>query len=278
MRQPVCFAGERAVHMSQAAERLAAVHQYAGVEPPTDGAFDRIAQMAATVFNTPMATVSIVDEDRVWFLATQGLEGVTQIGNEPGLCASAVLGTGPYVVTDAAVDPRTLDHPLVRGQLGLRFYAAAPIVTVDGHALGTVNVLDQKRRRRVSDAQTSLLSDLAATVAQLMEVRLSALAVLQAERAVRGEKSDRTGRAALVTERMVDAVTNQDAAGRPQWCELGGTSGCQMAAEVKVADSWGDSAWGCWHHGEDALINVIPVFLATESPHGLAAYRSRSRP
>ena len=61
----------------------------------------------------------IVDADRVWFAAAHGLDGVTEVGTEPGLCASAFCADGPYVVNDAAIDPRTLDHPLVRGALGL---------------------------------------------------------------------------------------------------------------------------------------------------------------
>ena len=231
--------------------------------------------MAAMIFETPMATVSVVDTDRVWFLATQGLDGVTEIGDEPGLCASAILGTGPYVVNDAAVDPRTLDHPLVRGELGLRFYAAAPIVTAEGHTLGTVNVLDQKRHRRVTQTQTALLTHLAATVAQMLQVRLSALAVLRAERA---NQANRAQPVALISERMDQAIQDQDSAGRPPWCQLGGTVACQNQTEVKVADSWGDSAWACWQHAEEALINVVPVFLATESPYGLAAHRARTSP
>jgi GAF domain-containing protein len=261
--------------MSQSAERLEAVRRYAGVEPPTDGSFDLIAQMAAMIFETPMATVSVVDSDRVWFLATQGLDGVSEIGDEPGLCASAILGKGPYVVNDAAVDPRTLDHPLVRGELGLRFYAAAPIVTVEGHTLGTVNVLDQKRHRRVTQTQTTLLSNLAATVAQMLQVRLSALAALRTERASRTEQ-DPHAQSALVSERLELAIHDQDRAGRPQRCQLGGSVACPKQTEVKVADSWGDSAWGCWQHAEEALINVVPVFLATESTYGLAAYQART--
>ncbi|HST82997.1 MAG TPA: GAF domain-containing protein [Kineosporiaceae bacterium] len=259
--------------MTQTVERLAAVHRYAGVEPPTDGSFDLIAEMAAMIFETPMATVSVVDTDRVWFLATQGLDGVTEIGAEPGLCASAILGAGPYVVNDAAVDPRTLDHPLVRGELGLRFYAAAPIVTVEGHALGTVNVLDRKRHRRVTQTQTTVLSHLAATVAQMLQVRLSALAVLRAERATQAERAQPV---ALISQRMDQAIRDQDSAGRPSSCQFGGNVACQKPAEVKVADSWGDSAWGCWQHAEEALINVVPAFLATESPYGLAAHRARA--
>ncbi|GAB3239293.1 GAF domain-containing protein [Kineosporia babensis] len=164
--------------------RLAAVHKFTDeLGAPQDGAFDRIAQMAAKIFGTPIATVSIVDEDRVWFAATEGLDGVAQVGTEPGLCASVVHQEGPYIVQDAQNDPRTADHPLVTGDLGLRFYAAAPI-EVEGHALGTVNVIDQKSRPQLDPTQISLLVDLAATVAQLMEIRLVALTAMKERKVV----------------------------------------------------------------------------------------------
>ncbi|GAA3619558.1 hypothetical protein GCM10022223_40490 [Kineosporia mesophila] len=164
--------------------RLDAVHKYTEeLGAPEDGAFDRIAQMAAKIFGTPIATVSIVDDDRVWFAATQGLDGVRQVGTEPGLCASVVCHAGPYVVQDAEHDPRTTEHPLVRGDLGLRFYAAAPI-EVEGHSLGTVNVIDRVSRPQVDPMQISLLVDLAATVAQLMEIRLVALTAMKERKVV----------------------------------------------------------------------------------------------
>jgi sigma-B regulation protein RsbU (phosphoserine phosphatase) len=175
--------------MSRDKERLAAVRRYTSLDAPLDGAFQRTARMAAKIFPTPMATVSIVDEDRVWFLATTGLDGVTQIGAEPGLCASAIAGSEPYVVNEAASDPRTAEHPLVVGDLAVRFYAAAPILTSDGHALGTVNVLDVERHRRVTATQTSLLADLADAVAEVMEIRLTTLTTLRTERAGRAQES-----------------------------------------------------------------------------------------
>src|SRR5690349_7234456 len=115
----------RPIHMATAidatdalndATRLAAVRRYEILDAPADGTFNRIAETAATVCGTPIATVSIVDADRVWFAACYGLEGVSQVGTEPGLCASAFVADGTYVVEDAAIDPRTLDHPLVRGE------------------------------------------------------------------------------------------------------------------------------------------------------------------
>jgi GAF domain-containing protein len=277
------------VPMLERSGRLDAVRRYTGLdlpEAPTksldeadpspldldDGSFERIARMAAKIFATPMATVSIVDEDRVWFLATQGLAGVTEIGIEPGLCTSAIHEPGPYVVNDASADPRTAHHPLVVSDLGVRFYAAAPI-TVDGHALGTVNVLDRKRHRRVTGTQTALLADLADTVAELLQVRLAALTGLRLERAAQAAEADRREQA----ERAAEQRSSPDE-DRPRWCQLGGTGGCRKPAEAKVADSWGDSAWGCWPHAEEALINVVPVFLAIDSTAGLSAYRARVTP
>lgn len=166
------------------ARRLAAVARYEILDTPPDGAYDRIAGLAARWLNTPIATVSIVDEDRIWFKATHGLDGVRQIGHEPGLCASAIQRDGPYVVCDALTDPRSAENSLVRGELGVRFYAAAPITTRDGHRLGTVNVLDT-RPRETTEAELATLTDLAAIVMDELELRLSALLTIRAERQVR---------------------------------------------------------------------------------------------
>src|SRR3982750_927421 len=116
--------------------RLEAVRRYRLVDQPLEDAYDRIAFVAAAIFDTPIATVSLVEQDRVWLAACEGLGGVREVGKEPGLCASVIAQDGVYVINNAAVDPRTLEHPLVRGELGLRFYAAAPIRTHDGYRLG----------------------------------------------------------------------------------------------------------------------------------------------
>ncbi|MDR7275198.1 GAF domain-containing protein [Catenuloplanes atrovinosus] len=161
---------------AEAAERrrLAAVRRYVLVDQPVEDAYDRIAFLAGTIFDTPIATVSLVEQDRVWLAACQGLTGVRQVGREPGLCASVIAQDDTYVVTDAAVDPRTLEHPLVRGELGLRFYAAAPIRTHDGYRLGTVNVIDS-RPRTATPRQLKALQHLASMVSDELELRLSVI-------------------------------------------------------------------------------------------------------
>ncbi|RFU38021.1 GAF domain-containing protein, partial [Actinomadura logoneensis] len=81
--------------------------------------------------------------------------------------------------------------------------------------------------------------------------------------------------AAELAARMRAAATAQATTPRPERCQLGGAQGCAGPAEIKIADSWGDAAWGCPAHVEEALINVRSVFLATEEADGLAAYLNR---
>ena len=259
-----------------ARERLAVVRRYDILDAPADGTFDHVARLAAQIFGTPIATVAIVDEDRVWLAATHGLEGVREVGIEPGLCVSAVLSDEPYVVTDATADPRTLDHPLVRGELGLRFYAAAPVTVASGHRLGTVNVIDREPRDAVSPEQIAMLRSLAAIVADQLELRLAVLTTVRGERDLRN-RAERHAAAANreIADNLLSAPPNVDS--RSANCQLGDREPCLRPAELKVADSWGDSAWGCVPHVEEVLLSASSVFVADESMSGLAAYLRRGR-
>jgi GAF domain-containing protein len=164
--------------------RLEAVRRYRMVDQPVEDAYERIAFVAATIFDTPIATVSLVEQDRVWLAACEGLAGVREVGKEPGLCASVIAQDDVYVINNAAVDPRTLEHPLVRGELGLRFYAAAPIRTHDGYRLGTVNVIDS-RPRESSPRQLRALQHLAGMVSDELELRLMVIRSAAAEQRMR---------------------------------------------------------------------------------------------
>ena len=168
---PLSSSADTTVSPSESA-RLAAVRRYAILDTPPDGAFDRVTRLAARFFGVPISIVSIVDHDRIWFKSHYGIE-VEEIGREPGLCASAILQDGPWVVSDADVDPRTLTNPLVCGELGLRFYAGVPLTTADGYNLGTLNVIGTEPRE-VTEEEITTLQDLAAIVVDELEVRLAA--------------------------------------------------------------------------------------------------------
>lgn len=113
-----------------------------------------------------------MDEDRIWFKSRHGLEA-EQVPSSPGLCASVVLSDEVYVVTNALEDPRTLANALVAGEMGLRFYAAAPLVTHDGYRLGTMNIIDFEPRELEADGHWAL-QQFAGLVMDQMELRLSA--------------------------------------------------------------------------------------------------------
>jgi two-component sensor histidine kinase len=158
-------------------QRMAAVRRYDILDSPPDGAFDRITALAARRFKVPISIISIVDEDRIWFKSHHGLP-VEQIDREPGLCASAIMEDRPYLIEDARKDPRSLANPLVAGEFGLRFYAAVPLTTSDGHNLGTLCVID-KEPRSIDDHQIDDLKDLASIVMDQLELRLSSLKAIE---------------------------------------------------------------------------------------------------
>ncbi len=139
------------------------------LDTEAEGAFDDIVQLAATICDTPIALISLVDESRQWFKAKVGLEA-PQTPRDMAFCSHAILGNDVMVVGDATKDPRFCDNPLVTGDPGIRFYAGAPILMDNGTALGTVCVIDRKPRE-LSLMQQSALRLLRQTAAHLVELR-----------------------------------------------------------------------------------------------------------
>ncbi|MDB5192083.1 MAG: histidine kinase [Segetibacter sp.] len=151
-------------------KRIETLKKFDILDTPADGTFDSITQLASAIFKVPIAIISLVDTDRIWFKSHYGLP-VNQIHRSAGLCASAILSTDPYIVENAIDDPRTLANPLVAGEFGLRFYAAAPLQTQDNYNLGTLCIID-KNPRTFTDAEKEILKQLADVVMHEMEIRL----------------------------------------------------------------------------------------------------------
>ncbi len=191
------------------ADRLAAVRRYDVLDTPPDGAFDRITALAARLFDVPISIISIVDHDRIWFKSHHGID-VDEIGRDPGLCASAVCELGPWIVTDALVDVRTIDNPLVAGELGLRFYFGVPLTTADGFNLGTLNVIDVKPRE-VTEDEIATLQDLAAIVIDELELRLDVRAKFEERRRRAFELNDGVVQGLALAQLALQAGSVDDA-------------------------------------------------------------------
>jgi GAF domain-containing protein len=125
-------------------ERLHALADLGAIEAPPKG-LDAIVRRASETARTPMALVSLVDERRQVFPARVGIE-VEHTPREFAFCAHAILGAQPFLVTDAAVDVRFMDNPLVIGPPHIRSYLGVPMLLHGRYAVGTLCVLDRVSR------------------------------------------------------------------------------------------------------------------------------------
>jgi signal transduction histidine kinase len=150
-------------------KRIEALKKYDILDTPPDEIYDHIVGLTARLLNTPMAMISLVDRDRIWFKSAFGVD-VQQIPREDGLCSTAILSEGFYMVEDALKDPRTAGNTLVTGGF-VRFYAAVPLTASDGYRLGTLCVLD-KEPRTLTPGEQQILADMAFIAMGHIELRL----------------------------------------------------------------------------------------------------------
>ena len=151
-------------------KRLENLYKYEILNTPEDGYFDEITSLAAKIFNVPVAIITLVDTDRIWFKSSHGLD-IDEIPRDPGLCSSAIMSDDIYIVENARVDARTLANPLVAGVMGLQFYAAAPLKSRDGYNLGTFCIID-KIPRKLDAKEASMLMQLSRIAMDQFELKL----------------------------------------------------------------------------------------------------------
>jgi diguanylate cyclase (GGDEF)-like protein len=135
----------RAPLPSNERDRISALTELRIDETGADDRLDEIVGLAAELCGVPMAAISLVDQDHQWFKASRGLE-LAGLPREHSLCAHAILGEHVMVIDDASADDRFADTELVAGPSQVRFYAAAPLMSAEGHAIGTLCVMDTEPR------------------------------------------------------------------------------------------------------------------------------------
>jgi two-component sensor histidine kinase len=182
-------------------QRLIALKRHDLLDTPPEQAFDRITRLAAGVLGMP---ISLIDETRQWFKSRHGLDA-PWIQRELAFCSYTILGTEPMVVPDAAADDRFAANPLVTGDPHIRFYAAAPLVTPEGHVLGTLCVIDRSPHAEFSDEQQRLLQDLTGLVMTEIEAR-SAILALRRKVREHQETEQRLQRSLAETETLLREV------------------------------------------------------------------------
>ncbi len=150
-------------------QRLRDLERYGLLGADSDEHFERILDLAAAIFQTPIVAITLVAADHQWFLAKRGLE-VRQTPREQAFCAHAIAGDAVMVVPDARADERFRTNPLVYDDPHIRFYAGAPLQSPEGHNLGAFCIIDREPRE-LTERQQELLHGLAQLAMRELDLR-----------------------------------------------------------------------------------------------------------
>jgi GAF domain-containing protein len=150
-------------------KRIQVLWQYDVLDTVPEEIFDELTELAASISETPIALISLVDEDRQWFKSRIGITQ-KETSRDISFCAHAILHEEMLIVPDTTKDARFKRNPLVTGSQKIRFYAGAPLITPDGYGLGTLCILDNKPRK-LRPEQKRALTILARHVMTQLELR-----------------------------------------------------------------------------------------------------------
>jgi diguanylate cyclase (GGDEF)-like protein/PAS domain S-box-containing protein len=151
-------------------ERLRALDDYAVFDTPPDVDLDRLVELAARMYGTPVAALSLVGKERLYFKSRYGMEA-TGIGRDGSFCSYAIENDGLFLVPDACKDERFASHPLVTDAPNIRFYAGVPLSAPSGEKIGTLCILDTKPWPEFTDDDRKNLEDVADLVMNRLELR-----------------------------------------------------------------------------------------------------------
>lgn len=150
-------------------QRLDALATYQILDTRSEKSYDDIVNLASTLCETPIAIISLVDQNRQWFKAKTGISQI-ETPREVAFCSHAIKTPDDMmIVGDTEKDPRFCDNPLVTGSTSFKFYAAYPIKSASGFPLGTLCVIDTQPRV-LTDLQAKSLRTLAGNTENLMEL------------------------------------------------------------------------------------------------------------
>ncbi len=228
-------------------ERLSALHALHILDTEPDPAFDQITELASELCDCPIALVSLVDEKRQWFKSRHGLQAC-ETERDLSFCAHAILQNDIFEVPNALEDDRFADHPAVIGDPYVRFYAGAPLIGAQGHAFGTLCIVDTKPRQ-LTKRQRSVLQKLADQVNALLAARADRFQAIAQEHTL-----------ALLLDAMPNAVVACNAEGKlTQFNEL---AQAWHGADVKAisADKWPEY-FDLYHAEEDRHLMAYEVPL-----------------
>lgn len=204
---------------SSAAEnlRLAALERYRIFNSADEPGFKHICQLASTIFKVPIAHISFLGETQEFVKEQVGLnQDVKYVDRGESLCVLAIDNEQLTVIEDTLTDERLTQNPYVHGELGIRFYAAAPIVSPDHQIIGTMCLVDHAPRM-LSAHEKEILKDLAQVVMEQTELRLANIDHLEHQLLITCKLQHSQQHLTGILDTMAEGVVIVDAKGRPTY-------------------------------------------------------------
>lgn len=142
----------------------------------SDPEYDRIARVAAHICESPIALISVLDANRLWFRSKVGWNSAE--APRTFFCTHALKGEGVLHVPDTAEDDRFRDHDMVRYYPNIRFYAGVPLVSTEGQKLGTLCIM-AREPKTLTEEQLECLETLARQIVVQIEMKRQQLQLQQ---------------------------------------------------------------------------------------------------
>ncbi|APJ02727.1 GAF domain-containing protein [Silvanigrella aquatica] len=149
-------------------KRLRELYSFKLLDTPQDAELDEITKMASSLCETPIALISLIDQNRQWFKSKIGLE-ISETSRDVSFCEKAISDDEIFIVKNAIQDERFKNNPLVLNEPHIRFYAGYPLKTEKGYNLGTLCVID-KKERVLNENQINILKILSKNVVNYFEL------------------------------------------------------------------------------------------------------------
>ncbi|SMB91654.1 PAS domain S-box protein [Deinococcus hopiensis] len=223
--------------------RLQALRRYNIVGTPPEGAFDRLAGLAARLFRAPIALITFMEEHRQWFKACVGTT-LRENQRELSFCTYTVALGDVLVVPDTTQDSRFAHNPLVTGPAHLRFYAGAPLLSGHGEVIGSLCIMDTVVRPDLTPDERQTLTDLATSVMSELDLRQTLL-----------DRTHEAARKDAILNSALDAVITTDEHHRVlEW---------NRAAEQMFGYTWAEAV------GQDLTALIIPEHLRERHREGI---------
>jgi PAS domain S-box-containing protein len=150
-------------------ERLKALKEYSVLDSLPEKEYDAITQLASYICGTPIALVSLIDDQRQWLKSTVGID-VTETSRDDSFCQYTIMGDSVFEVSNTLENKLFADNPFVTGSANIRFYAGAPLKDANGFNLGSLCVIDTKPKI-LTEEQKNALQLLAGQVVLLLDAR-----------------------------------------------------------------------------------------------------------